>query len=334
MEEIIKNKNLNNEKNNYNAIDAYKIFLYTMMMIAFASVIAVVLVYLFFIISGAGDWDTFCDSQFINYFLATFSSIIFLAIYLIYNKTKKYKAISASKINFKLDWKIIIICIVVAFVVLFLISPLINALDYLFSFIGYNPKGELDYIIDNGWRLFLAIIGMAVLPAICEELIFRGIIFNGLLTKYKPATAIVVSGALFALMHTSLQQTFYQFILGVVIALIVYFGGSLIYGMIVHFANNCIVLVVGYITTNTSQEVSIDWAFIINMILCLILAVLIIYLLVKYIISINKKRKYNFKNQVINYNIYELSTIRLYAVLGIFIGVVLWIINTASGFKI
>jgi sodium transport system permease protein len=66
-----------------------------------------------------------------------------------------------------------------------------------------------------------------VLPAVCEELAFRGFILSGLSRRFRPWTAILLSSFLYALYQMNVVQVLPHFLLGVVLALLVLRGGSL-----------------------------------------------------------------------------------------------------------
>jgi sodium transport system permease protein len=84
------------------------------------------------------------------------------------------------------------------------------------------------------WQLFL----IALLPAVCEELAFRGFILSGLLRRMTPTTAIIVSGFLFGFFHVNPQQLLTATVLGWVLGLIATRSGSLLPGVLFHFVNN------------------------------------------------------------------------------------------------
>ena len=60
------------------------------------------------------------------------------------------------------------------------------------------PEGGVKTLQDivDGPHLVLAVFALAVLPAIAEELIFRGILARSLATRFVPAAAVVISGFL------------------------------------------------------------------------------------------------------------------------------------------
>ena len=106
-------------------------------------------------------------------------------------------------------------------------------------------------------NLVLIIVIVCILPAILEEIAFRGIILNGL-NSTGNVFAVLISGALFSLFHMSPAQTVYQFIVGVVYALITLKGGNVIYTVFLHFINNLFVVLNYYFFNLTfSGEVKI-----------------------------------------------------------------------------
>lgn len=84
----------------------------------------------------------------------------------------------------------------------------------------------------------------AVLPGIFEELTHRGL----LVTAFRDGggKVVFVSALLFALMHQNVMQFAHTFVLGAVLACIVYCTGSVLPAMFVHFFNNFISIVQSY----------------------------------------------------------------------------------------
>jgi membrane protease YdiL (CAAX protease family) len=83
-----------------------------------------------------------------------------------------------------------------------------------------------------------AFMVIAVLPAICEEMTFRGMILSGLLTRSKPSAAIVITALLFAAFHLSLHRFFPVFLIGLGASFVVWRSGSIFTGMLLHLINN------------------------------------------------------------------------------------------------
>lgn len=88
---------------------------------------------------------------------------------------------------------------------------------------------------------------MALLPAIGEELFFRGSLQKVLLrTSGKPWLAIFISTSVFALMHVTIFKLLPIFTLGLLLGTVYYFTKNLWYTIILHFLNNAIAVLAVY----------------------------------------------------------------------------------------
>ena len=85
-----------------------------------------------------------------------------------------------------------------------------------------------------------ALLLIALLPAVCEELFFRGYVFCAVRQKIKPKAAIVLTAFLFALYHMSLVRLPLTFLPGILLTIALYYTGSIFIPMIMHFLNNAI----------------------------------------------------------------------------------------------
>lgn len=93
----------------------------------------------------------------------------------------------------------------------------------------------IEGLMDNGF--LAAVAAVALSPAICEELMFRGAIMNGLQTKSAFQT-VFWTGLLFGMFHFDFQRLAAQTLLGWVISYAVLRTGSLYAGMLIHFLHN------------------------------------------------------------------------------------------------
>ena len=89
----------------------------------------------------------------------------------------------------------------------------------------------------EGPLLFVYFAMIVVLPAVCEELLFRGVITRGL-EEFGKIPAILISALFFTLMHASPLQTVYQFCLGVALGFLMVETGNIFLCMMFHGANN------------------------------------------------------------------------------------------------
>jgi len=89
-------------------------------------------------------------------------------------------------------------------------------------------------------RFFWLLLILALTPAVCEEMVFRGVLLGSTRTL-RPAQMILLNGAVFGAFHVS-TETVIRFLptamLGALIAWAVWRTGSIWVGMLMHFLNN------------------------------------------------------------------------------------------------
>ena len=111
----------------------------------------------------------------------------------------------------------------------------------------------------------LSTISTAIVPAICEEYLFRGAILTNLL-PFGKTTAILGSALLFGLMHQNLFQLLYTTLMGVIIGCLYVKTKSIWACMILHFMNNFTTVLEEYLPLLTGVEwlhVALDFIIII-----------------------------------------------------------------------
>ena len=139
--------------------------------------------------------------------------------------------------------KYFLIGLLLIFGLLFSLNSLNDLLVKLFELMGYTRKPP-DNIPDfSGWNVLPALIALAVLPAIAEEVLFRGILLNGAQSGTGSILAIVFSGLCFSLYHGSVEQTIYQFICGCLFAFLAVRSHSIAPSIVIHFLNNAIIII-------------------------------------------------------------------------------------------
>lgn len=97
--------------------------------------------------------------------------------------------------------------------------------------------------IDSGMTFLWATLGVAVTPALLEEMVFRGVVQKGLLRNSKPKIAIIISSLLFMLMHLSVETMMFTFSCGLLLGYMAYKSGSILPSIAFHFVNNFLVVV-------------------------------------------------------------------------------------------
>jgi sodium transport system permease protein len=85
------------------------------------------------------------------------------------------------------------------------------------------------------WQMYLL---MALAPAICEELAFRGLLLHGIRNRFHPVVRCLVVGIVFGVFHYTLFRIAPTALLGVVLTAIAMMTGSILPGILFHAANN------------------------------------------------------------------------------------------------
>lgn len=98
----------------------------------------------------------------------------------------------------------------------------------------------------NTAELALSVLYMAVLPGICEEFLFRGAIFPAFEAEGSKR-GMLLSAVLFTLLHGSVTGAPIQFILGVILAVLVFWTDSIYAGLIYHTVHNAASILLQYI---------------------------------------------------------------------------------------
>jgi sodium transport system permease protein len=97
--------------------------------------------------------------------------------------------------------------------------------------------GELFALAPNPWLPYVLI---ALLPAICEELAFRGFILSGLRNLGSKWWAIAISAICFGLVHAVIQQSLSAAAIGLIIGYVAVQTGSLIPCILFHVTYNSV----------------------------------------------------------------------------------------------
>ena len=111
-----------------------------------------------------------------------------------------------------------------------------------------------EYVRQPFWVLVLV---MAVMPAVGEELMFRGFIFGTLKRRWRVLPAMLVTSAIFGIYHMSLSKFFTTALLGFMLVYVVEKTGSIFCSMLMHFCNNLVAVVVMKYSEQASRAVPI-----------------------------------------------------------------------------
>jgi sodium transport system permease protein len=132
-------------------------------------------------------------------------------------------------------------------------------------------------------RLAVYLLVFAVLPAVCEELAFRGFILTGLRRRFRAGTAIIISSVLFAVAHMNVFQFAPTFVLGLVLGALVVRSGSVLPAMVCHLIHNGLLIGLTFVVPFADAPEALASPLVRFLIesLCVILVTLLLWRLVR-----------------------------------------------------
>lgn len=114
--------------------------------------------------------------------------------------------------------------------------------------------------------LFINLTVIAVVPAICEEFIFRGGLQRTFLRIFKnPHVAIWTSAIIFSAIHFQFFGFFPRLLLGAAFGYIYFWTGSIWYAVLAHFLNNGFAVAMAFyfqknnLPLNQDENISVSW---------------------------------------------------------------------------
>ena len=120
----------------------------------------------------------------------------------------------------------------------------------------YNQQAQAILNLKNTGDYIIALLVMAVVPAICEETLFRGGLQNFLTRSARNYwVGVVVVSLLFSVAHFSFYGFLFRFFLGMVLGLIYQYTGRLWLAILAHFLNNALAVTVYYMYLRQGKSV-------------------------------------------------------------------------------
>ena len=198
----------------------------------------------------------------------------------------------------------------------------------MFDAIGLLPKpGEsFEPPNDTVGYYFLNLLLLGIMPAICEELVFRGMIFQGLKERFKPFTSVILTALLFALMHQNIIQFIYPLILGFVLTVVMDKTNNLIYPMLIHFFNNFTTITLDFLIRNGAFLGMAWWLYLLAFVVAFVTAAIFFVIYKFYLVKKPKQTIEKHGDAPLPSNI-NVGKMPLTLVLGIVIAVIMIVIN-------
>lgn len=105
-------------------------------------------------------------------------------------------------------------------------------------------SGLMNELMSDNELLTFAVV--ALTPAICEEMLFRGFLFSAFRGRYKIVVSVLLTAVIFGVYHMSIVRFFTTALLGAALAVIVYYSDSIFPAMMMHAINNGIAVLQMY----------------------------------------------------------------------------------------
>ncbi|MCX7876137.1 MAG: CPBP family intramembrane metalloprotease [Melioribacteraceae bacterium] len=126
-----------------------------------------------------------------------------------------------------------------------LLKKLMELLDQMDKLVEstYTKLLKANSFFESSFVVFL----VAVVPAICEEILFRGFVQKSFELKFKPYSSIFITSLFFGLYHFNPYGLVALISLGFYFGYAVYKSNSIIVSMILHFLNNFLTVIAFFI---------------------------------------------------------------------------------------
>lgn len=179
------------------------------------------------------------------------------------------------------------------------IALMLNIFASMLSSSESDTAGEV-----NQYPVWLAVLVFAIVPAVVEEFVFRGVILSAYL-KINTMAAVLISSLFFAMLHFVLGSVFYGFFYGCIFAFVRIATNNLLYSIVMHCVFNVVNVGLAYANIGAIQT----W---------LVVLILVIGLIGFILLSIGffSRNKVNMKSDKA-YKPYQLLTKEGYVSVGI-----------------
>lgn len=218
-----------------------------------------VIAFMYLIASFFPSFESFMYSQTGNYVLQSFMSVLFIGgpFLISYSILKKKKYIGILPYGTTYNRKAAVSLTMFLAPVMLVSTIIVNLISAVFQdVVGITFESGLEDMTAGG--LFNSIIlafSLAVIPAIVEEFCIRGVVLQPL-RRYGDKFAIVMSAAIFSVLHGNMVQIPYTLVAGIYLGYLCVATGSLWPSIVLHFINNMFSAVQLIILSNYGETAS------------------------------------------------------------------------------
>jgi membrane protease YdiL (CAAX protease family) len=118
----------------------------------------------------------------------------------------------------------------------------------------YNSMLKGDGVFD----MSIAIVIGAVIPAISEELLFRGVGQRALEERNSPLFSILIVSSIFGLLHFNFINLIPLITIGIFLGALAYYSKNIIIPIFIHFLNNAFSILMMYLDTSSTEFTTVN----------------------------------------------------------------------------
>jgi membrane protease YdiL (CAAX protease family) len=154
-------------------------------------------------------------------------------------KRKEFLRLKTSKNVWQVTALAVVLTITLYPTVIFLgwLNSFVPAPDFMVE-MQESMMEVITKFLNSENALVLGILHIGMVPAICEEVMYRGYIQRSFEKNWGIWAAIIVSGFIFGAYHLQINNILPLSFLGIMFAYLTYISDSLIPAMVAHFVNN------------------------------------------------------------------------------------------------
>ncbi len=142
----------------------------------------------------------------------------------------------------KLNPLILLIIVVSAIGMAFAVQTFANYLNN--TLFDRTQEAYYDYYKESPYPLLLSVISIGLVPAIFEEIAFRGILFTELLHVTNKNAVILITSILFTILHFSILSVIWLFPFALAMGYLRAKYNTILYGIACHFTYNTSIVLI------------------------------------------------------------------------------------------
>ncbi len=190
-----------------------------------------------FLVAPPRHWDEFCRQT---------VSLLFIAVTLpalVFAFATTHKQWKALRLRMPRPWTLALAGLMAIFLHP-IFAGLTECVMWLYPMKGLAIPAEamMSQLLDGAPGIWAVVLVLAIAPAICEELAFRGYILSGLRSSVGAVPAVLIASLFFSLAHSIVQQSIIAFFVGIVLAVWAIRTESIFPCIVFHAVHNSLTL--------------------------------------------------------------------------------------------